>query len=103
MFTRGVVSQDAFRIIDILPSELEFATTVLAKAFYEDPLLSYVIGEHGEKGDPRVRKFFSFTCQIRLAMGWPLLGVERGGELRAVMALTPPAADEWAPSLVESY
>lgn len=103
MFTRGVVSQDTSRIIDILPSELESATIVLARAFHEDPLLSYVMGEHDGEGDPRVRKFFSFTCQIRLTLGWPLLGVEHSGELRAVMALTPPAADEWAPSLVESY
>jgi GNAT superfamily N-acetyltransferase len=38
-----------------------------------------------------------------LTLGWPLFGVADSGELQAVMALTPPGVDEWAPSLVESY
>ena len=56
------MSQNSGRIIDISPAELESATTVLARAFHEDPLLSYVMREHNGEDDARVRKFFSFTC-----------------------------------------
>ena len=97
------MSQNSGRIIDISPAELESATTVLARAFHEDPLLSYVMREHNGEDDAWVRKFFSFTCQIRLTLGWPLFGLADRGELQAVMALTRPGVDEWAPSLVESY
>ena len=97
------MSQNPARMVDIPASELELATTVLSRAFGEDPLLAYVIGAHEGEKDPRVRKFFSFTCQIRLVLGWPLLGVQDSSGLCAVMGLTVPGPGEWAPALDESY
>lgn len=97
------MSQRSARIVDIEAARLQEATTVLSRAFSNDPMLSYVMGDHEGESDPRVRLFFSFSCDIRLVLGWPLLGVEENGELLAVMGLTPPGANQWASSLDDSY
>ena len=97
------MDRNAARIVDIKSNRLEQATDVLSRAFGGDPMVSYVMGDHDGKNDPRVRLFFSFSCDIRLVLGWPLLGVEEKGELLAEMALTPPGANQWASSLDDSY
>ena len=71
--------QPTVEVVDLTIDKLEEATGVLASAFYNDPLANYLMADLGDDFPGCLSEFFRFTCEIRLDLGSPFLGVVRDG------------------------
>ncbi|MFQ6030451.1 MAG: hypothetical protein ACE5Q6_23500, partial [Dehalococcoidia bacterium] len=92
-------TRPAAEIIDLTYQHLEEAAEVLAAAFYDDPLLNYLLAGLGDDFAGCLQEFFRFTCEIRLELDGPIWGAVSNGQIQGVACLSLPDEPEWTPSL----
>jgi hypothetical protein len=74
----------------LAPGEADAAVSVLSDAFYEYPVMRYVLGP-GRDYDERLRKLIGFFVMARVERGEPLLGLyDPEGELAGAALVTLP-------------
>ena len=56
-------------------ADKEEAVCVLASAFYEYPVMRYVLKSAGEKYESDLKALMGFFCESRLTRNFPLLGI----------------------------
>lgn len=77
---------------------------VLGQAFAEDPMARYVLGVSPLPLDESLNALFRFACEVRLLLGWPLLGAWEGdAALAGVAGVTMPGPVDWPPALQQVY
>jgi len=72
------------RVIALSADHFDRAVEVPALAFEDYPLVRYFLAGQAAAYPDCLRTMFRLSCQYRLSVGWPLLGVLRGGTLAAV-------------------
>ena len=90
-------------LVEITADRVDEAVGVLSRAFVASPLVRFLAGEIVTGDDPRMREWWRFSCAVRTELGWPLLGIESGSRLVAVMGLSLPGEPQWPPSLHDAY
>lgn len=92
------------RLVRLDRSHLEAAARVLAQAFARDPMAKYVFAVSKTSFEDSGRALFTFSCEVRLLLDWPLLGViEEDGFLVGVAGLSLPGDPIWPPALHQVY
>jgi predicted GNAT family N-acyltransferase len=92
------------RLVRLDRSHLEAAANVLAQAFARDPIAKYVFAVSETSFEDSGRALFTFSCEVRLLLDWPLLGViEEDGFLVGVAGLSLPGDPTWPPALHQVY
>lgn len=85
-------------------SQLSDAVGVLARAFTNDPMANYMMGVSRISLEESLHELFLFSCEVRLLLDWPLLGVwVEEEQLAGVAGITLPGDVQWPPSLQEVY
>lgn len=92
----------ATQVIEIPAERQGEAAGLLARAFAHDPLMLHLF-DGGPGYRARLTGFLRYTCEVQLAMGWPLLGLVPRTRLAAVAAVTPPEPAPWPEALTERY
>jgi ribosomal protein S18 acetylase RimI-like enzyme len=83
---------------------LSEAVDVLARAFANDPMAQYMLGVSNLSLDKSLKELFVFSCEVRLLLDWPLLGVwTDNDQLAGVAGMTLPGHVEWPESLQIVY
>jgi len=88
---------------EIFRDSLDEAVEVLALAFENAPLIRYLLLHQGTVYFSRIREFFRFACEIRLDLGWPLIGTTDNNQLTGVACISIPEKSDWPTSLVKKY
>ncbi|HEX7047918.1 MAG TPA: GNAT family N-acetyltransferase [Gammaproteobacteria bacterium] len=78
------------RVVAVSDERLDEAVRVLASAFTDYPVFTFVLPPETADRDRKLTAVMRYYAWRRLARGWPLLGVEVNGELQAVIAANPP-------------
>ncbi|MGB7873389.1 MAG: GNAT family N-acetyltransferase [Anaerolineales bacterium] len=85
-------------------SQLSDAVGVLSRAFANDPMANHMMEVSKISLEESLNELFLFSCEVRLLLDWPLLGVFVEGEkLAGVAGITLPGEVKWPPSLQEIY
>ena len=85
-------------------SHLSDAVGVLARAFADDPMANYMLGISHVSLEKSLEELFLFSCEVRLLLDWPLLGVwVESDQLAGVAGITLPGDVDWPESLQEVY
>ncbi len=71
------------RIRDLAEPDIESACETLALAFAHYPIMQYFFPEDGPSLHRHLVSMFRFSCELRLAIGWPLLGIVDGNQILA--------------------
>lgn len=80
------------------------AVGVLARAFEDDPMVNYMLGVSQVSLEESLNELFLFSCEVRLLLDWPLLGVWGGNDrLAGVAGVTLPGDVQWPESLQGVY
>jgi GNAT superfamily N-acetyltransferase len=82
---------------------LDDAVEVLAAAFVADPLMRYLFQDRSSGYRGHLNELFRFSCEVRLHLRWPLLGVMDGNRLVGIVGVSEPAEKAWPPALIEAY
>jgi len=90
-------------IIQIPRDDLDQAVEVLALAFENGPLIRYLLPHQGSEYFGQIRELFRFTCEIRLDLGWPLIGILSNTQLTGVTCISLPESKKWPTSLVTKH
>jgi GNAT superfamily N-acetyltransferase len=77
-------SDPEMRVIDIPAERVDEAAAVLAAAFWDYPMMGWFFAGAGEKYGEHLTEMCRLSCELRLLVGWPLLGVEIDGKLAGV-------------------
>jgi GNAT superfamily N-acetyltransferase len=72
---------------------------VLCEAFYDYPVMRWVLAPAGADYDRQLARLIGFFVAARVFRGEPLLGIERDGELGAVAVLSDPNGPASPPEL----
>jgi len=73
-------------------------------AFYDYPVMRYVIGDAGVQYDAMLRRLIGYFTHSRFSRGYPVIGIEdAGGELVAAANINPPRAVPAPASLQRLY
>ncbi|MBN1399433.1 MAG: GNAT family N-acetyltransferase [Anaerolineae bacterium] len=92
------------QIMRLQRAHLAQAATVLARAFVQDPLTEYVFAVSKASRDESLRELGRFSCEVRLLLGWPLLGsIEARGRVAGVLGVSLPGDPQWPPALNRVY
>ena len=77
-------------IVRTIPvNQLEEASSLLALAFMDYPVMRYCFADQAEYYERAVRALFHFNCERRAATGGAHLGVYEGGALVGVAGIAP--------------
>lgn len=77
---------------------------VFCSAFYDYPVMRYVIGDAGGQYAAMLRRLIGYFTQSRFSRGYPVIGIEgAGGELVAAANINPPRAVPAPASLQRLY
>ena len=87
-------------IIHINAEHVDEATDLLARAFADDPLMQVLFHESAKEGIPALMRF---ACQVRLVLGWPLLGYQENTRLLGVVGLSEGMNVDWPEELHLHY
>src|SRR3712207_1358057 len=106
-----IVRQDCMsagrdQIINVTRDRVDEAVELLARAFENDPMGRTTFGDQGSPGRSYMeclRRLFRYACEVRLLMGWPLLGCVEGERLVAAMGVAVPERLEWPVALHSEY
>jgi GNAT superfamily N-acetyltransferase len=79
------------------------AVEILATAFYDYPVMRYVLSDAGNRYPDHIRALVGFYLETRYTRDWPILGLWHNGELQAVAGINAPEALPWPPELHEKY
>lgn len=81
----------------------EDAIATLADAFAAGPLMAYLFGGASSVPYDGVAAVMRFSCEVRLQLGWPLLGALRDDRLVGVLGTTLPGAADWPAALHDAH
>jgi len=85
-------------------NHLSEAVGVLARAFANDPMANYMMGVSNTSLEESLNELFLFSCEVRLLLDWPLLGVWADhDQLAGAAGISLPGEVEWPESLQEVY
>lgn len=84
-------------------SDKEEAVKVLASAFYEYPVMRYVLKSEGAKYEVDLKALIGFICETRLTRNFPLLGIKVNDELVAAAGINEPEKIPIPPDLKIVY
>lgn len=85
-------------------SHLSDAVGVLARAFTNDPMANYMMRLSKLSLEKSLNELFLFSCEVRLLLDWPLLGVRIDhSQLAGVAGISLPGEIEWPQSLQDVY
>jgi len=84
-------------------SDKEEAVRVLASAFYDYPVMRYVLKSTGEKYETDLKTLMGFFCESRLTRKFPLLGIRDSGELVVAAGINEPEFKPRSPELNKVY
>lgn len=85
-------------------SHLSDAVDVLARAFRNDPMANYMLGVSNLSLEESLKELFIFSCEVRLLLDWPLLGIwVDNDQLAGVAGITLPGNVEWPEALQDVY
>jgi ribosomal protein S18 acetylase RimI-like enzyme len=83
---------------------LSDAVGVLARAFADDPMVNYMLGVSQVPLEESLNELFLFSCEVRLLLDWPLLGVwGKNDRLVGVAGVTLPGDAQWPKALQDVY
>ena len=74
-------------------------TEVLSEAFYDYPVMRYVLKDAGERHAEQLREWVGYLTTSRLQRACIVLGVEEGGRLVAASNINPPEQSEVSEAL----
>ena len=80
-------------------SDKEEAVRVLASAFYDYPVMRYVLKSTGEKYESDLKALMGFFCESRLTREFPLLGIRNDSNLVAAAGINEPEYKPRSPEL----
>ena len=80
-------------------SDKEDAVRVLTSAFYEYPVIRYILNSDGEKYETDLIALMGFFCESRLTREFPLLGIRDDGDLVAAAGINEPEYKPRSPEL----
>ncbi len=89
----NAVRHDAFSVNKLSEAQTSEGVAVLCDAFYDYPVMRYVIGTVGDY-DQRLQTLINFFVMARVWRGEPILGVLEGKAIVATAILTPPGKRE---------
>ena len=75
------------------------AVELLAAAFWDYPVMRYVLQDSGDDYLKHLKALVGFFCETRLTRGWPLLGILEKGKLVAVAGINEPLNLQWPAEL----
>jgi len=84
-------------------SDKEDAVSILTSAFYEYPVMRYVLISDGEKYESDLKALMGFFCESRLTRDFPLLGMRDNAKLVAAAGINEPQFKPRSPELNEVY
>ncbi|MBW1911604.1 MAG: GNAT family N-acetyltransferase [Deltaproteobacteria bacterium] len=85
-------------------THLSAAISILADAFNNDPMMNYLFAPSISSYSRSLHEMFRFSCEVRLLLGWPLLGCWNSqNQLVGVAGLSLPGDADWPPSLQQVY
>lgn len=94
----------AGKLVVLNRSDLYAAADVLMRAFADDPMVKYVFKASKASLEDSGMALFTFSCEVRLLLDWPLLGViENDKNLIGVAGLSLPGEVQWPQSLQRVY
>lgn len=79
------------------------ALDVLCDAFYNYPVMRYVLADAGADYDAQLRQLIDFFCEARLVRGVPMYAIEAQGQIAAVALVSPPAERDMPAELARGY
>ena len=98
----GMDDQDRYDVIPLGPGWFDEAVKVLCEAFYDYPVMRFVIGPAGDDYDRRLRLLVGFFTASRLLRDYPVLGVaSQEGRVVAVAGIDPAEGRSEPPALSE--
>jgi GNAT superfamily N-acetyltransferase len=91
------------KVKNITYAEKDEAVAVLASAFYNYPLMRYVLKASGKSYKQHLDALIDFFCETRLTRNWPLLGLMEKGKIVAVAGINEPIDKPWPQKLHDIY
>jgi len=79
------------------------AVRVLTSAFYEYPVMRYVLKSAGEKYENYLKALIGFFCESRLTRNFPLLGLRHNDRLVTAAGINEPEYKPRSPKLNKVY
>lgn len=90
-------------VVTLSRAHLDEATEVLTQAFLADPLMRYAFADWGAAIATPLRALFSFSCEVRYELDWPLFGVAHDGRLAGILGVTEVDDKPWPATLAAIY
>ncbi len=90
-------------IVRLTRSDKSKAVDVLAAAFWDYPVMRYILKDSGEQYENHLRALVGFFCETRLTRDWPLLGIQAGDEIAAIAGIDEPIPKPWPEELHEVF
>ena len=94
--TMQAMSEDV-TIDRLTEADREKVIDVLAAAFYDYPVMRFVLSDAGAAYNQRLRDLIGFYCDTRLIHDWPVLGIRQGQEFVAAALVTAPGTGTESP------
>ncbi len=88
-------------IISITTDTLEEATDVLARAFEDDPIISYFLTGHQDVYQKKLRELFRYQCLMYVDMKLPIFSIVKNTRIIGIACLSVPEKTERPDSLLE--
>jgi len=87
-------------LIRLSPDRFEDTVSAFCEAFYDYPVMRYVIGEAGSRYDGLLRQLIGYFTESRFSRQYPVLGIESdSGRIVAAANINPPRSLPSPPSL----
>lgn len=80
-------------VVRLGPEHREEVLDVLVEAFADYPVMRFVIGPEHRGDAARLRALIGFFVDVRLTMGWPVLGIREGTALVAATLVNEPTTE----------
>jgi ribosomal protein S18 acetylase RimI-like enzyme len=91
-------------VISLSRGDLPAAVEVLCQAFKADPVVVYFFEVSHASHARSVAELYRLSCEVRLLLGWPLLGtLDEDGVLSGVAGLSLPGEHHWPAELAAVY
>jgi len=92
------------KLTRLASSRFDEAVAVFCNAFYDYPVMRYVIGDAGRRYDELLHQLIAYFTAARFSRNYPVLGIERDdGMLVAAANINPPQSLPAPPELTQRY
>lgn len=81
-------------VVRLSGGDAEAVTKVLCDAFFDYPVMRFVLQDSADRYGPHLRKFVNFFVMARVLRGEPIVGVVEGDTLTAVALVSSPEDKE---------